>query len=57
MEAPAKGGAELPGCCLWGELISNTPRANWSLGNAGNTNVSATSDLPGELKAQAHRKS
>ena len=56
-EAPGKGGADLPGCCLLGELISNTPRANLSLGTTGKTNFSAARKLPGELKTQAHRNS
>jgi len=57
MEAPRKGGADLPGCVHPGELRNNTPRANLSLGTTGKTNFSAASDLPGELKTQAHRNS
>jgi len=50
MEAPGKGGADLPGCCRRRELIGSTPWANLSLGTTGKTNFSAARDLPGELR-------
>jgi len=56
-ESPGKGDTDLPGGCRHRELISNTPRANLSLGTTGKTNFSAASDLPDELKTQAHRNS
>jgi len=56
-EAPGNGGADLPGCCCRRELVGSTSRANLSLGTTGKTNFSAASDLPGELKTQAHRNS
>jgi len=49
MEAPGKGGADLPGCCSRRELVGSTPRGNLSLGTTGKTNFSAASDLPGDL--------
>jgi len=54
---PISCGTGRPGCYSHGELISNTPRANLSLRTTGKTNISAPSDLPGELRAQAHRNS